>query len=296
MIVTGQRRRVVIVHRRTELDELIDRHVTRGQVEFFLASRGRSLADVQARHDSITQVRRHLVSAIPDDWVVAQVEREDLSRFLFAPEDIIVPVGADGLVANVAKYLAGQLVIGVDPEPGVNPGVLVRHDSVDALALLADPSQAVVSDLTTVAVQSDAGQTLVGLNEVFIGHPSHQSARYTLTVPGGDERQSSSGVIVGTGTGSTGWCASLAHDRSITGLPAPTDPALAWFVREAWPSPATGASLTAGLLPPGHTLTVRVESDQLVAFGDGIESDRLEVSWGQELTVTRGAAPVRLAL
>jgi len=295
-IITGQRHRVVVVHRRTELDELMDRHATRGQVEFFLASRGRALADVQDRHDAITQARRRLVSGIPEDWAVAQVEREDLSRFLFAPEDTIVAVGQDGLVANVAKYLAGQLVVGVNPEPGVNPGVLVRHDIADALSLLTDPSRTRVADLTTVAVRTDTGQTLIGLNEVFIGHPSHQSARYTLGTPRGNERQSSSGVIVGTGTGSTGWCASLAHDRSITDLPAPTDPQLAWFVREAWPSRATGVSLTAGQLAPGEMLTVRVESDELVAFGDGIESDRLEVSWGQELAVERGSTPVRLAL
>lgn len=34
--------RIVIVHRRTELQELLDRHSTRGQAEFFLRTRGRS--------------------------------------------------------------------------------------------------------------------------------------------------------------------------------------------------------------------------------------------------------------
>ena len=42
------RRRAVIVRRPTELDELMDRYSTRGQVEFVLRSRGRTLASVEA--------------------------------------------------------------------------------------------------------------------------------------------------------------------------------------------------------------------------------------------------------
>ena len=49
----------------------------------------------------------------------------------------MVAVGQDGLVANVAKYLDGQPVIGVDPEPGRNPGVLVRHTAGAVAGLLA---------------------------------------------------------------------------------------------------------------------------------------------------------------
>ena len=45
----------------------------------------------------------------------------------FGPEDVIIAVGQDGLVANVAKYLDGQPVVGVNPDPQRNPGVLVRH-------------------------------------------------------------------------------------------------------------------------------------------------------------------------
>ena len=41
--------RVVVVHRRTELDELIARHGTRAQAAFFLRTRGRSLEEVEAR-------------------------------------------------------------------------------------------------------------------------------------------------------------------------------------------------------------------------------------------------------
>ena len=293
--------RVVIVHRRTELQELLDRHATRGQAEFFLRTRGRSIQDVQVRHDRLTAALASLRTAVPAEWRQAEVERADLSRFLLTAEDIIAVVGQDGLVANAAKYLNGQPVIGIDPERGTNPGVLVRHSPHTAARLLQEAAVAGPGkllrchELTTVTARLDDGQELSGLNEVFIGHASHQSARYQLSTPDGrTERQSSSGLIVSTGTGATGWCASIALERGGRPLPAPTDSRLAWFVREAWPSPITGASLTEGALEAGESLRIAVGSDQLVVFGDGMEDDRLAASWGQEITVQLGDRPLRL--
>ncbi|ALV43250.1 hypothetical protein AU252_20525 [Pseudarthrobacter sulfonivorans] len=294
--------RLVIVHRRTELQELLDRHATRGQAEFFLRTRGRNIQDVQGRHDRITVALETVRAAVPAEWRHAEVERTDLSRFLLTAEDIVAVVGQDGLVANAAKYLNGQPVIGIDPEPGANPGVLVRHTPNGAAELLreaalAGPERLNSQELATVTARLDDGQELSALNEIFVGHASHQSARYQLTTPDGrTERQSSSGLIISTGTGATGWCASIALERGGRALPAPADPQLAWFVREAWPSPITGASLTEGVLEAVETLRITVASDQLVVFGDGMESDRLTASWGQEITVRLGERPLRLVV
>jgi NAD kinase len=290
--------RAVVVRRRTELDELVDRHGTRGQAEFFLRSRGRTLAEVQARHDRAAEALAQVGAAVPEQWRRADVERADLDRFLVDPLDVVVVVGQDGLVANVAKYLDGQPVIGVDPEPGV--GVVVRHRPGEVRALLPRTAAGTVEhrDLTMVSARLDDGQHLDALNEVFIGHPSHQSARYRLAI-GGDrwERQSSSGIIAATGTGATGWCASIVRERGhLPGpLPAPDAPALAWFVREAWPSPGTGTTATEGVFGDG-ALRLVVESEQLVVFGDGMESDRLVAGWGQEVRIGRSERRLRLVV
>nr|WP_225438499.1 hypothetical protein [Candidatus Frankia nodulisporulans] len=92
-----------------------------------------------------------------------------------------------------------------------------------------------------------------------------------------------------------GWCRSVWAQRGgEIDLPAPTAGALAWFVREAWPSPETGTARTQGGLTGAARLEVLVESDRMVVFGDGIESDAIELSWGQRLTV--GVAQRRLYL
>ncbi len=278
--------RAVVVHRRTELDDLLDQHGTRGQAEFFLRTRGRTLDDVQHRHDLQVEALAAVSTAIPVDWRRGSVEREDLPRFVFEPGDVLLVVGQDGLVANSARYLSGQRVIGVDPEPGRNPAVLVRHASAEVARLLpAVVAGSVVIERRTMArAELDDGQTLDTLNEVYVGHPTHQSARYRITVDGMEqwERQSSSGLIASTGTGATGWAASISHDRGHpVHLPSPADPSLAWFVREAWPSPMTTTSLTAGLIAAGASLQLVVESNELVVFGDGQEADRLTATWGQ---------------
>jgi hypothetical protein len=156
-------------------------------------------------------------ASIPFDFRRAQVECAELDRFLFFPEDVVMVVGQDGLVANVAKYLGGQPVIGVDPEPGRNAGVLVPHPPADAGPLLARalaPAVGCLEELTMVRAVVDDGQRLTALNEVFVGHPTQQFARYRIALDGGaSERQSSSGVLAGTGTGASGWLRSCHQER-----------------------------------------------------------------------------------
>ncbi|HSV37748.1 MAG TPA: hypothetical protein VLI04_03215 [Nocardioidaceae bacterium] len=280
--------RVVVVHRRSEYNELIRRHGTRGQAEFFLGTRGRSIAAVAQAHAVLDDALAAVHAAIPRDWRRGSVERAELARFPFEPDDRVVVVGQDGLVANVAKYLDGQPVLGVDPGVSGNLGVLTRHALGEVPALLPALGSVPTEARTMVEARIDDGQTLAALNEVYVGHASHQTARYRLDTGAGSERQASSGLIVATGTGASGWCRSAWLERhSLLELPRPTDPSLGFFVREAWPSSATGTTYTEGLLEPGCALTVTVESDRLVIFGDGLEADCLVATWGQTITVAR---------
>ncbi|MFD0623600.1 hypothetical protein ACFQ2K_53100 [Streptomyces sanglieri] len=294
--------RAVLVHRTTEYEELLARHGTHGQAAFFLSSRGRSIDEVARRHRQTRQALADVAAAVPLQWRQSRVERADLDRFLFGPEDVVVVVGQDGLVANAAKYLSGQPVVGIDTDPGRNPGVLVRHRPRDAAALLraaASPG-GTADELTMVEAVSDDTQRLLALNEIYLGPPGHQTARYRLGPDAPDapvEPQASSGVLVGTGTGATGWIRSLWQERhSELRLPAPTDPRLLWFVREAWPSPATGTSRVAGELGREEGLRLTVESDRLVVFGDGMETDALELTWGQTVRLGISATSLRLTV
>jgi NAD kinase len=276
--------RAVVVTRATDYEALLARHGTREAARFFLESRGQSIDDAEARHRRFEAALNTVLQGIPVQWRRNRVDREDLSRFVFEPGDVIVAVGQDGLVANAAKYLDGQRVIGVNPDPQRFDGVLALHRAGRAGKLLRATAEGHVEieARTMVEATLDDGQRLLALNEVFVGHRTHQSARYRLRHAGREERHSSSGMVVSTGTGATGWARSIHLARHADlALPAPSDPRLAFFVREAFPSVATGTSLVEGVLGGAEVLEVTSEmNDGGTVFGDGIESDRIDFGWG----------------
>ncbi len=276
--------RAVVVRRPSPYEQLLARHGTKGQASFFLSARGQSLGSLETEHLALTEALRRVQDAIPGQWRRARIERADLSRFTFEPGDVVLAVGQDGLVANIARFVDDQPVIGINPLPDRFPGVLVPHRPEAARALLraAAHGDAPIQPRTMVQVSLDDGQRLRALNELFVGHRSHQSARYRLTVEGQTERQSSSGLIVSTGTGATGWAASIARSRGAPmALPTPEARSLAWFVREAWPGGGLGADLVGGVLAQGGVEVVCEQDDGGVIFGDGIEDDHLRFTWGQ---------------
>lgn len=288
--------RIVIVTRPSPYEELIHAHGTHGQAAWFLSGRGQAIEPLVAIHEAQDRAVDAIGRAIPSTWRRAKIGRADLDRFLFEPEDLVVAIGQDGLVANVAKYLDGQWVLGVDP--GGRGGVLARHTpefAAKRLVSVADRS-AKPEIRTMIEAVTDDGQRLRALNEIFAGHRTHQSAKYTIDWGGANERHSSSGLLCATGTGCTGWALSVARSRrTALDLPGPDAPELVFFAREPWPSPQTGTALAEGLVRDGTELVLTSEmNDNGVLFGDGIEADA--VAWPFARTVRLRKAAVALHL
>lgn len=279
--------RVVFVTRESDYDLLLARHATREQARFFLDRRGQSLDELEERHRRQDEALKSARALVPGDWRQALVSRGGLDRFLFTPEDIVVALGQDGLVANVAKYLAGQPVIGVNPMPELYDGVLVRFPAGEVGKLLAATHAGAVVQQRRTMVEGrlDSGERLVALNELFVGHRSHQSARYEIAGQDGVEEQSSSGIIIASGTGATGWARSI---MLATGQDVPLSPeerALGWFVREPFPSRATGTKMRSGRLDTEPLAVTSHMNEGGVIFADGIEQDYLAFDWGRRLHV-----------
>ncbi|WP_295693457.1 hypothetical protein [uncultured Maricaulis sp.] len=289
--------RAVLVTRQTDLDLLIGRHGTLGQVEFFLRSHDREMEPLMGQADAQKRALLTVQRSIPQDWRYIEIDRSDLSRFLFAEGDIVIAIGQDGLIANLAKYAHGKPVVGVNPAPDQIAGLLVAHraDQLRSLLPRVADGAAAVQHRTMVEASLSDGQRLLALNEIFVGHRSHQSARYTLTHAGSIERQSSSGVIIATGTGSTGWARSIIELSGARVSIDPSDTKLAFFPREPWPSPTTGNSLKYGLIKPGEALSLTSEMNESgVVFADGIEDDRLAFDRGLSVSIKRAHETLQL--
>ena len=208
--------RVVIVSRATRLENVLVSHNTVSQARFYIKQLGGDFDDYENEHnqyaESLKLVRRSL-----DELVNVQVlDRKFLPNFIFAPEDIVVVVGQDGLVANTLKYLNGQPVIGVNPDVKRWDGVLLPFKPNDVSKVFKDTisGNRKFEDVTMARAKVQNGQELLAVNDFFIGQKTHASARYVIKYGGLKENQSSSGIIVSTGLGSTGWMKSILAGSS----------------------------------------------------------------------------------
>lgn len=288
--------RAVFVTRESDYRLLLARHATREQARFFLETRGQSLDALEQRDERLAATLRTARAAVPADWRQAVVQRGDLDRFLFSPEDVVVVVGQDGLVANVAKYLSGQPVLGINPLPDLFDGVLLRIPLARLGRALVDSAHggAALERRTMVEARLDTGERLLALNEIFVGHRSHQSARYRIAASGKAEEQSSSGLIVASGTGATGWARSIMEATQARLTLGVEEKAVAYLVREPFPSIASGTSIRAGKVAGSAIGITSHMNEGGVIFADGIEQDFLAFDWGRTIEISAAAQALHL--
>lgn len=290
-------RKAVLVTRRTRLEELIARFHTVGQAKFYVEHLGASFADYESEHAAYLGARQIVEAALTRRLRVQKLERSYLPNYLFAPDDVVVALGQDGVVANTLKYLDQQPLVGVNPDPARFDGLLLpfRPHDLDRVidAVLADrrPTKSVT---LAIARLSD-GQTLRAVNDLFVGPRSHTSARYEIELGDQREVQSSSGLIVSTGLGSTAWLRSIVTgSRAIAGVASEPYRSLAWdspklrfAVREPFPSVSTGTSLVYGDVDATHPLVLHSRmAENGVIFSDGLENDYLQFNAGITATIT----------
>jgi hypothetical protein len=189
---------------------------TISQARFYVNQLGSDFDEYEAEHnrygDSLRLVRRGLEGL----GNIQLLDRKFLSNFMFAPDDMVVAVGQDGLVANTLKYLAGQPLIGVNPDPDRWDGVLLPFKPPDVPKIVEETilGKRKYEEVTMAKVRVQNGQELLAVNDFFIGQKTHASARYVIKYGGIKENQSSSGIIVSTGLGSTGWLKSVIAGAS----------------------------------------------------------------------------------
>ena len=298
-------RKVVLVTRRTRLEDLIARHHTLAQAKFYIEHLGADFSDYLAENAAYARSMELTVRAL-EDWGRYQlVDRSYLPNFIFASDDIVVALGQDGLVANSMKYLDGQPLIGLNPEPSRWDGILLPFEPRELGAVLADvahgrrPTKAV----TMAEARLSDGQVLRAVNDLFIGPRTHASALYEIELGERRESQSSSGIIVSTGLGSTAWLKSVvtgafgvAHAMEgragdFQYQPQPWDsPELTFAVREPFPSRVSKTELVFGHVSAGQPLRLRSRMPENgVIFSDGIEVDYLRFTAGMEATVSVAA-------
>lgn len=295
-------RKVVLVTRRTRLEELVARYHTLAQARFYIEHLGADFSDYLRENAAYASSLQYTVDTLQAWGRYQVVDRGYLPNFMFAADDIVVALGQDGLVANTMKYLSGQPLVGVNPEPSRWDGVLLPFAATDLPTVIAEvaadrrPAKAV----TMAEARLSDGQRLRAVNDLFIGPRTHTSALYEIQLGAVREAQSSSGIIVSTGLGSTAWMrsvvtGSLGIARAMHGAGSETEyVAQAWdaeeltfAVREPFPSMSSTTTLIYGRVSAEQPLRLRSRMpDNGVIFSDGMEADFLRFTAGIEATIS----------
>jgi len=289
--------RLILVVRTTRLGELIARFNTEAQARFYVEHLGADFSDYQREDATYREAVAQAQEVLNRLGRTHVLRREFLPNYLFGPNDTVVVLGQDGLVANTVKYLHGQAVLGVNPDPRRWDGVLLPFQVANLEQVVPEvlarrrPTRLVTMAQATL----NNGQVLYAVNDLFIGPKSHGSARYSIRVGGREEVHSSSGIIVSTGLGSTGWyksiitgtlqIASSLTGQTLSSLPNtafPWDtPSLRFSVREPFPSRTSAATIVHGQVDAKTPMALTsLMAENGVIFSDGIERDFLEFNSG----------------
>ncbi len=299
--------KIVVVTMKTWLEGLIERFNTKSQAKFYIEHMGGSFEEYEDAHKQYYLSLEKLKKSIPLEYKFQIIEKSFLPNFLFGPNNLIVCIGQDRLVINTAKYLENQLIIAVNPDPKRFDGIMIPFSVEQFPKILQKVADGEFNSIkvTMAVAKLNNGQQLYGVNDLFIGHKSHGSARYTITFNNFTERQSSSGIIVSTGAGSTAWFRSV-----ITGAIGivykfrkysvqidqatedeyrfPWDANYIYFsVREPFVSKISSASIIFDTIYSDIDLTIESHmSENGVIFNDGIQSDFLEFNSGTIATIS----------
>ena len=172
-------KKIVLVTRRTRLEELISRFNTVEQARFYVEHLGADFGDYEDENKTYVESMSLVTESLREWGIVQRIDRTFLPTYLFGPEDVVVVLGQDGLVANTLKYLDGHPVVGVNPDVKRWEGVLLPFVGKDIRKVMQEVihRKRAIKHITMARVDLNNGQTLHGVNDLFIGPRTHTSAR-----------------------------------------------------------------------------------------------------------------------
>ena len=288
----------IIVKNKTRLETLIERFNTKAQAKFYIERLGGNFEDYEVEHETFYASLASLQSQLSKIIKHKLVERVYVPSYIFTDKNVIVVIGQDGLVANTAKYSRGFPIVAVNPDKSRYDGILLPFDTSD---FIFGVEKVMTSSFTSRNVRFaeaklNDGQRLLAFNDLFIGASSHVSARYKISFNEQTEEHSSSGLIVSTEAGSTGWLSSIFNMAyGVTGLfekklkrkqPKLRDNDLLFAVREPFESIRTQTGIAAGVIRKNSKLVIEsLMPAHGVIFSDGIEADFLKFNSGTIATI-----------
>lgn len=312
---TSNKEYAIIVRSKTRLEALVERFNTKAQTKFYIESLGSNYEDYEREHEIFYESLNYVQTQLSKVIKHKTIDRSFLPSYIFSKSNIIIVIGQDGLVANTAKYSKGIPMVAINPDKLRYDGILLPFDPTNFVtgveSVIANQQQ--VRNVRFAEAKLNDGQSLLAFNDLFIGPSTHVSARYKITFAGKTEEHSSSGLIVSTAAGATGWLSSIFNmaygisdcfdtpkkpKRSKSMKKAPQkqerkhnrpqvkNDELLFAVREPFKSIRTQTDIVAGLVNNQQQLIIEsLMPTKGIIFSDGVETDFIKFNSGSIATI-----------
>jgi NAD kinase len=183
------------------------------------------------------------------------VNRKKMHPKHFRGKDVVITIGGDGTFLKTSHHVTDALMLGVCSNANKNVGYLLRSSRLtfeDSLRKILN-NEFKVAERVRLETTINGKKTKYALNDVFIGsRRAYHTARYNLRIGGKEEFQMSSGIIISTATGSTGWI------KSAGGIEMPLHSGkFQYYVRDPYSCKFSRPRLLKGILSSKENITVK---------------------------------------
>ena len=142
--------------------------------------------------------------------------KNSLKKNDFKEKDLIITIGGDGTFLSASHFIKDQLIIGINDKPTRSEGALTSIKIGDVKRKLKRILKKRFKIINATRIEVKLLQknkcilTELALNEIYIGNinPQHTS-KYKINFKNKIEKQTSSGILISTGTGSSAWYKSM---------------------------------------------------------------------------------------
>lgn len=202
------------------------------------------------------------------------LERNELTRKLVRNADLVISLGGDDHFKYVSHFLENEVIAGINSDTFSSEGNLCYFtDAADVLAAIK--GKFTVENWTRLQASVNGEKVQKATGDYSLGEYVEQfMSSYAIEYRGDKEEQKSSGVMVMTGAGSSGWGGDEARYLHPEGIAFPRTARIARFiVKTPHHGKYSGLTMLEGVIEAGEELIVHsLNKRQGIVAVDSLEN------------------------
>ncbi len=193
------------------------------------------------------------------------IERSGLKKTIFRNKNLVIVIGGDGTFLRTSHFVKNQFLLGVNSNPKKKEGFFMsscKNDFDRKLELFLQ-NKFYIEKLTRLKSRINKKEICPALNEVFIGNKiSYKTSLYKIFLGSKTEEQKSSGVLIGTSSGSNAWL------KSAGVKPFSSSKKFYFIVRDPYTRKLTKPLLTKGFIDQNNNIKIKSEMENGIVAVD----------------------------